>query len=91
MSNHHIFDSIFDLIHYDIWGPYHVPSHDGLQYFLTLADDCSRFTWTYFLRHKYEVGNILIHFITLVKTQFGKTVKQIQSNTAKELAITQFL
>ena len=43
--------------------------------FLTIVDDC----------------NILIHFIALVKTQFGKIVKQIQSNNAKELAITQFL
>ena len=34
----------FDLIHCDIWGPYHVPAHSSHKYFLTLVDDCARFT-----------------------------------------------
>ncbi|RDY04653.1 hypothetical protein CR513_11617, partial [Mucuna pruriens] len=35
----------FDLVHCDIWGPYHQPSHDGNRFFLTIDDDCTRFTW----------------------------------------------
>ena len=33
----------FDLNHCDIWGPYHIPSHTGHRYFLSLVDDCTRF------------------------------------------------
>ncbi|CAN1297126.1 Retrovirus-related Pol polyprotein from transposon RE2 [Linum perenne] len=38
-------NEVFDLIHVDIWGPYSVPTIDGHRYFLTIVDDCSRFTW----------------------------------------------
>lgn len=29
----------FELIHYDIWGPYSIPALDGSKYFLTIVDD----------------------------------------------------
>ncbi|XP_040937729.1 uncharacterized protein [Gossypium hirsutum] len=32
-------DTIFSLIHIDLWGPYHVSTHNGHRYFLTLVDD----------------------------------------------------
>lgn len=34
----------FDLIHWDVWGPYSIPSLDGSKYFLTIVDDFSRIT-----------------------------------------------
>jgi len=37
----------FDLIHYDIWGPYHTASLSGAHYFLSIVDDASRGTWVY--------------------------------------------
>ena len=40
---------------------------------------------------KSEVSSILMHFITLVETQFGKTIKKIRSDNAKELALSEFL
>ena len=44
------FDACFDLIHVDIWGPFHIPSVFGHKYFLTIVDDKSRFTWVYFMK-----------------------------------------
>lgn len=35
---------IFELLHYDVWGPYKHKTHDGSSYFLTLVDDFSRCT-----------------------------------------------
>ena len=58
----------FDLIHCDIWGPHHVPSYSGHKYFLTLVDDCIRFTWVYMLKHKYDVHSIVPNFFSFVKT-----------------------
>lgn len=37
-------NSIFELIHVDIWGPYHTLTHQGYRYFLTIVDDYSRAT-----------------------------------------------
>ena len=44
-SNSHMAQSPFNLIHCDIWGSYHVSSQCGHKFFLTLVDDCTRFTW----------------------------------------------
>nr|KYP74079.1 Retrovirus-related Pol polyprotein from transposon TNT 1-94 [Cajanus cajan] len=34
----------FDLVHCDIWGPFHQATYDNHKFFLTLVDDHSRFT-----------------------------------------------
>ncbi|GJU85133.1 retrovirus-related pol polyprotein from transposon TNT 1-94 [Tanacetum coccineum] len=49
----------FDLIHYDIWGPYGTPTSCGAHYFLTLVDDRSRDVWAYLMRDKGVVKKIL--------------------------------
>lgn len=37
----------FELLHMDIWGPYHIASISGAGYFLTVVDDYSRAVWTF--------------------------------------------
>lgn len=54
----------FELVHCDIWGPYHISTISGYRYFLILVDDCTRFTWVFLLRHKSDVTFILPHFWT---------------------------
>lgn len=46
----HVSKRNFELVHYDVWGPYKVPSHDGFRFFLTLVDDRSRTVWVYFIK-----------------------------------------
>ena len=91
VSNNHMSKNPFDLVHCDVWGPYHTPTYNGMRYFLTIVDDCTRFTWVYLLHNKSEATNHLVQFFTLIETQFGKTIKQVRSDNAKELALTQFL
>lgn len=43
---------IFELLHIDLWGPYHVATHDKYKYFLTMVDDYSKCTWTHMLSCK---------------------------------------
>lgn len=40
----HSSSRIFELIHYDLWGPCSTAAHDGSMYFLTIVDDFSRTT-----------------------------------------------
>ena len=36
--------SPFELLHFDKWGSFHHPTHEGFRYFLTIVDDFSQFT-----------------------------------------------
>lgn len=62
IASNNVSASPFDLIHRDIWGPYKNPTYDGKRFFLTMVDDCSRFTWIVLLQHKYEASNAIKKF-----------------------------
>jgi hypothetical protein len=49
----------FDLIHFDIWGPYSTDSLNGVKYFLTIVDDFSRFTWVHLMVTKSQRSILL--------------------------------
>lgn len=88
--NNHVFESPFDLIHCDVWGPYHVPDSKGQRYFLTIVDNSTRFTWLYLMKHKYDVQKIIPYFFTMTLTQLNAKIKTFHSDNAKELAFTDF-
>ena len=52
-------NSPFELLHLDIWGPFHTLSIEGYKYFLTIVDDHSRFTWVYMLKSKSDAQIII--------------------------------
>uniref|UniRef100_A0A803Q579 peroxidase n=1 Tax=Cannabis sativa TaxID=3483 RepID=A0A803Q579_CANSA len=85
ISNHNIAEKCFDLIHVDIWGPYKTCTIEGYKYFITIVDDCSRYTWIKLIKQKSDVQYAIPQFITLVQNQFGKAIKGMRSNNAKEL------
>lgn len=83
-------EHIFDLIHCDIWGPFHAKTHAGYSYFLTLVDDRSRYTWVYLLKHKSDVLHIIPKIFKLVETQFSRNIKAFRSDNAPELRFKEF-
>jgi len=44
-----IASSPFELIHMDLWGPYKTLDITGASYFLTAADDHTKFIWVYMI------------------------------------------
>lgn len=52
-------NDVFELIHVDLWGPYSVQSISGASYVLTMVDNFSKTTWTFLLKEKINVSNIL--------------------------------
>ncbi|XP_075091973.1 uncharacterized protein LOC142172099 [Nicotiana tabacum] len=85
---------IFELLHVDLWGPYHITTHNKYIYFITLVDDYSRSTWTHLLSCKSNALHILKGFIAMIETQFNTTVKAIRTDNGLEFTeseITSYL
>ncbi|CAM8888782.1 unnamed protein product [Rhodiola kirilowii] len=83
LSNHKTVAS-FDLVHCDVWGPFHEPTHTGAKYFLTIVDDFSRAVWAFLMQQKSEAAGMIIDFFAMVHTQFGKVVKVLRSDNGGE-------
>lgn len=90
VSNNHLSKNAFDLIHCDVWGSYHVPTHAGHKFFLTLVDYCTRFTWIYFMKHKSDVSATIHRFFNMIETQFHTVIKKFRSDNAPELQFADF-
>lgn len=80
----------FDLIHNDIWGASPTPSLHGHRHFLTIADDCNRFTLVYLMKNKSETRGHIIHFVSYVETQFEAKVKVIRRDNRHEINMVSF-
>ncbi|KAL2247832.1 UNVERIFIED_CONTAM: Retrovirus-related Pol polyprotein from transposon TNT 1-94 [Sesamum indicum] len=83
-------DTVFYLIHIDVWGPYNQYSVTHCTYMLTIVDDCSRATWIYMMVHKSQVQQKLECFLTMVETLFNLKVKKIRSDNGTEFTNKQY-
>ncbi|CAM8993843.1 unnamed protein product [Rhodiola kirilowii] len=84
----------FELLHSDVWGPFHVPTIANAQYFLTIIDDYTRAVWTFLMKCKSETTDIIIGMFHMVATQFGKAIKRFRSDNGGEFfnnKLTSFL
>ena len=79
-----ISNSIFELIHSDIWGLSHVASIGGSRYFVVFIDDYSRYSWIFPMKSRSEILPIYSNFAKMVETQFSKRIKIFRSNNALE-------
>lgn len=75
----------FQLIHIDIWGPYHTITYHGFRYFITLVDDFTRVTWTNLLSCKSNALTIIKAFTSMVKVHFNSSVQTFSYDNAFEL------
>jgi len=66
--------SPFALVYSDIWGPSHIKSNLGFQYFVTFIDDYSRNTWVFLMKNRYELFSIFQIFYNEIKNQFGISI-----------------
>uniref|UniRef100_A0A2N9I881 Integrase catalytic domain-containing protein n=1 Tax=Fagus sylvatica TaxID=28930 RepID=A0A2N9I881_FAGSY len=89
-NKNQLVSSPFDLLHVDIWGPYHTATVEGYRYFLTLVDDCTRTTWIYLMKLKSEARSLLQSFITMIKTQFNCQIKIVRSDNGQEFQMPIF-
>jgi hypothetical protein len=74
----------FQLVHSDIWGPIHVSSRSGFQYFVIFVDDYSRITYVYLMKERSELYAIFKSFYHEIKTQFDVSIRIFRSDNACE-------
>ena len=74
----------FDLIDFDIWGPYKIQSHFGAHYFLTIVDDYTRYIWVTLMHYKSDTQSILRNFFAWIKTQHNHRIKAMRSDNGGE-------
>ena len=79
-----ISNSIFELIHSDVWGPSPVASIGGSRYFVVFIDDYSRYSWIFPMQSRSEILPIYSNFAKMVETQFSKRIKTFRSDNALE-------
>jgi hypothetical protein len=73
-----------EIIHYDLWGPSPVVSHQGHKYYVLFTDHFSKFSWIYFCAQKSEVAVVFAKFKLLVKNLFSTTIKTLQLDGGTE-------
>ena len=86
----HKSSSIFDLIHCDIWGPFHVQTLNKHSYFLSIVDDYSRATWIYLMKNKSEVIDLIPTVYNLILNQFNVSIKVLRSDNGPEFNLFDF-
>ena len=84
-----ISNSIFELIHFDLWGPSPVASIGGSRYFVVFIDDYFRYSWIFPMKSRSEILPIYNNFAKMVETQFSKHIKTFRSDNI--LKYTQYV
>uniref|UniRef100_A0A2N9G021 Integrase catalytic domain-containing protein n=1 Tax=Fagus sylvatica TaxID=28930 RepID=A0A2N9G021_FAGSY len=80
----------FALIHADLWGPAPITSSTGFRFYLVLVDDFTKFTWTFFLKHKSDTYQIFTQFQAMVNTQFSLPIKVLRTDCGGEFTSNAF-
>ncbi|RDX89132.1 hypothetical protein CR513_29178, partial [Mucuna pruriens] len=60
------------------------------KWFVLFIDDCTRVTWIFLMKHKYEVCQIFVNFFRLVKNQFNKSIKRLQLDNGTKFVNLEF-
>ncbi|GKB93902.1 putative ribonuclease H-like domain-containing protein [Tanacetum coccineum] len=68
----------------DLFGPTSVKSINHASYCLVITDDCTRFSWVFFLASKDKTSGILQNFIRQTENQLSHRVKIIRLDNGTE-------
>ncbi|GJU05885.1 putative ribonuclease H-like domain-containing protein [Tanacetum coccineum] len=78
-----------ELLHMDLFGPVSVESINKKKYCLVVTDDCSKFSWVFFLAYKDETYDMLHDLIVGLENMLRHKVKTIRNklNTAGKVNV----
>ena len=81
---------ILDLVHSDVCGKMSTGSLSGCEYFLTIIDDKTCYTWIYVLKHKDEVFARFLEWKALVENSTGRKLKALRTDNGGEYTSKEF-
>lgn len=67
----------FDFLFADVWDPTHMISTFGYKYLLTCVNACSKYTWVFLIKLKYDVLLTLTQFLIIIEVQFNAKIKVV--------------
>jgi len=76
--------NILELIHTDICGPFHTPSWNGQQYFISFIDDYSKYAYLFLIHEKTQSMDMFKAFKVEVENQLNKRIKSVRSDRGGE-------
>ena len=79
-----------ELMHTNICGPMQTRSLGGAYYFLLFTNDCTRFSWVYFIRKKSHTFQFFRKSKNMVEKQIGKFIKILRSDQGGEYKLGEF-
>jgi len=71
---------ILELVHKDLCGPMQTRLLGGAYYFLLFIDDCTIFTWVYFIRKKSNTFEYFKEFRSMAEKQRCKFIRILHSD-----------
>ena len=74
-----------ELLHMDLFGPVFVESLNKKKYYLVITDDCSRFSWVFFLGFKDKTFDAIHDLIIALENQLRLKVRSIRCDNGTEL------
>ncbi|GJW43819.1 retrovirus-related pol polyprotein from transposon TNT 1-94 [Tanacetum coccineum] len=74
-----------NLLHMDLCGSMRVTSINGKKYILVIVDGYSRYTWTLFLKSKYETPEVLKEFLIMIQRNLQAPLISVKSDRGTEL------
>ena len=85
---------LLELIHIDLFGLVAYLSIRGNKYGLVIVDDCSCFTWVFFLHDKCQVQEKVKIFVRRAQKEFGLPIQKVRSDNGtkfKNTLVEEFL
>ena len=83
-------NDLLEIIHTDVCGPMSVEDRGGYRYFLTFADDLSRYGYIYLMKHKSEAFEMFREFQSEVENHRNKKIKFLRSDRGGEYLSYEF-
>ena len=70
----------FHLIHSDVWGPSTIPNVFEARWFVS----CTRVTWIFLLKQKFDVRILIVNFHSMVQNQFRFQIKSFRIDNVRD-------
>lgn len=72
--------ALLQLIYANLWGPSHISSTKGYNYYISILDDFSRFTWIFPLSAKSDALKVFSNFKLFIEKHLQHQIKIDQTD-----------